>query len=138
MVALLADIPPRHPPARRTAGPARRCTPARGSGRARPSAAVLRSRRLVATGVAVAVLLCGWIALQAALGHTGGGPLTVAASPGGLRPISAGVWVVRPGDTLWSIAERIFPHADVRPLVDRLAAQVGNHPIYPGERIVLP
>jgi len=51
------------------------------------------------------------------------------------------VYVVRPGDTLWSIALRLGgPGADPRPLVDRLTAlnHVRDAGITPGERLVLP
>jgi hypothetical protein len=47
-------------------------------------------------------------------------------------------YTVRPGDTLWTIAERVDPSADPRPLVARLAAQTGSDNVVPGERIVLP
>ena len=51
------------------------------------------------------------------------------------------VYVVRPGDTIWSIAVRIgTPGADPRPIVDRLTAinHVRDAEITPGERLVLP
>ena len=47
-------------------------------------------------------------------------------------------YTVQPGDTLWSIAERVDPTSDPRPLVARLAAQTGSDNVVPGERIVLP
>jgi LysM repeat protein len=48
------------------------------------------------------------------------------------------VYTVQPGDTLWSIAERVAPSADPRPLVAKLAAQTGSETVTPGESIVLP
>jgi hypothetical protein len=47
-------------------------------------------------------------------------------------------YVVRPGDTLWSIASRLDPAADPRPVVARLAAQIGNETVVPGEQLLLP
>ena len=49
------------------------------------------------------------------------------------------VYVVQPGDTLWSIAERITPDdRDIRHTVDRLAASTGGAMLQPGQRVVLP
>jgi hypothetical protein len=44
---------------------------------------------------------------------------------------------VRPGDTLWSIAERMAPGADPRPMVDRLQARLGSTVLQPGQRVSL-
>ena len=51
------------------------------------------------------------------------------------------VYVVRPGDTIWTIAQRIAgPGTDPRPTVDRLTSlnHVSDAQITPGERLVLP
>jgi LysM repeat protein len=55
-----------------------------------------------------------------------------------MKPAAASQWVVRPGDTLWSIATAVDPHGDVRPLVDRLDAQLHGTALYPGEVISIP
>jgi LysM repeat protein len=50
-------------------------------------------------------------------------------------------YVVRPGDTLWRIAERVAgPHADPRPAVDRLMAvnHLSSPAIIAGQRLSLP
>jgi hypothetical protein len=99
---------------------------------------LLRLRRAVVVGLLAIVILSTWIATGAALGRIGGGPLATTGAPGGVRPAATRVWVVRPGDSLWSIAEAIDPNGDVRPLVDRLAAEVGGTEIYPGETVALP
>jgi len=55
-------------------------------------------------------------------------------------PAAAESYVVRPGDTLWSIARRLAPSEDPRPLVDAIAA--ANHVdggwIVPGQALVVP
>ncbi|MDQ2726453.1 MAG: LysM peptidoglycan-binding domain-containing protein [Actinomycetota bacterium] len=103
--------------------------------------------RRVAANRRAAVLLAGFVvavlsmlfALQAALGGGAGGPLiTGAASAGAPRPAATHAWLVRPGDTLWSIAAAVHPHGDVRPLVDRLSAQVGGRPLMVDQRLTLP
>jgi hypothetical protein len=99
---------------------------------------VLRRRRIVAAGLLAGLLVLGWIGLQAAAGRIGSGPLTATGAPGGLRDAAALVWVVHPGDTLWSIAEAVRPGTDVRPMVDRMAAELGGTSLYPGESINIP
>jgi hypothetical protein len=89
-------------------------------------------------GVALLVVLGGWFALRAALGGAGGGPLATTGSPSGPHLASSRVWVVGPGDTLWNIARAIGSRGDIRPVVDRLSAEVGGHPLQVGERIPLP
>jgi LysM repeat protein len=80
-------------------------------------------------------LLLGVLALP--LGGAGGHSHAPGSAPAGALRAS-GVYVVQPGDTLWSIAQRVDPSGDPRPLVDRLAAQVGTDDVVPGERVTLP
>lgn len=130
-------------PARRPPG---RIRPERVESRIAPRYAPPVSRR-VAANRRLAVVLAALVvalgsvlfALQAALGGGAGGPLTTgAASRGAPRPAAAQAWMVRPGDTLWGIAVAVHPHGDVRPLVDRLSAQVGGRPLAVGQRLTLP
>ena len=103
---------------------------------------IYRRRRLAA----VAVLLVGLallimvssLAVQAALGRTGGGPLTATGALPGGQLAGTSVWVVRPGDTIWSIADAVDHGADVRPLVDRISTELGGTQLYPGERVNIP
>ena len=44
----------------------------------------------------------------------------LARGDGPDRPASRVTYVVQPGDTLWSIARRVAPGQDPRPVVDRL------------------
>ena len=104
-------------------------TPSAVGGRRGPSARVRRRRALVG-----AVLL-----LAPPVGLLGGGPLAseglapaAAADRGGGR-----VYIVRPGDTLWSIAERLSPGSDPRPLVDDLTASLRGDQLQVGERLVV-
>jgi nucleoid-associated protein YgaU len=50
---------------------------------------------------------------------------------------AAGFYVAQPGDTLWTIAQRLVPGTDPRPLVDRLAQLNGGASIHAGQRILL-
>jgi LysM domain len=96
----------------------------------RTSLEVRRRRTLLAV---MGLLL---LALALPLSGTGGHshPAGSALAETG-RPVA---YTVRPGDTLWTIAERVDPSADPRPQVARLAARLGTDTVVPGERIVLP
>jgi nucleoid-associated protein YgaU len=107
----------------------------------------LRRRRavvlaLLATVVVAVVLLGGAASTRLA----GGGHPSAAAgassptSAVALRAaeVAATSWVVAPGDTLWSIAARVAPDADVRETVDRLVELNGKRPIYVGQHLRLP
>ena len=76
------------------------------------------------------------VALALPLSGTGGHshPIGSALAETG-QPVA---YTVQPGDTLWSIAERVDPSGDPRPLVARLAAQIGSDTVVPGEQLVLP
>jgi hypothetical protein len=88
-------------------------------------------------GLALLIMVTN-LAVQAALGRTGGGPLTATGALPGGQLAGSEVYVVRPGDTVWSIAQSIAPNSDVRPLVDRISAQLRGTQLYPGERLRLP
>jgi hypothetical protein len=103
-----------------------------------PSRHVYLRRRVLAVGLLAAMAVVGFIALQAAVGRAGGGPLTATGSARGLQPTASRVWVVQPGDTLWTIARAVGVKGDIRPFVDRLSAEVGGKPLQVGERIALP
>ena len=98
--------------------------------RRRVSPAVRRRRALLAL---MGLLLVG---LALPLSGTGGNShATGSALAETGAPVS---YTVRPGDTLWTIAERVDPTADPRPLVAQLSVQTGSDTVVPGERIILP
>ena len=110
-------------------------SPCAAAPRARVVAARIRRRRLV-LGAAVVGML---VALALPWGGAGGHTL---ATPG---PVLAGAtvthhadYIVQPGDTMWSIAQRLDPGADPRVVVAQLQAQVGSDTLQAGERLRLP
>jgi LysM domain len=94
--------------------------------------------------LALSISIAALSAAGAALARTGGGPLTATGDPGSGARATQGasasqrVWVVRQGDTLWGIASQLEPGRDVRPLVDRLQAEIGSTSLVPGQTIALP
>jgi hypothetical protein len=94
----------------------------------------VRRRRLAAIALVALVTLAG----------IGAGRLLWSAAVGssppeaiGSAPITGDVYVVQPGDTLWSIAERIAPGDDPRPVVAELKARNGDVELTPGDRLVV-
>jgi len=66
------------------------------------------------------------------------GAVTSAATPG--PRVAQHVYVVRAGDTLWSVAARVAgPRADPRPVVDDLIRRNGivDARIRPGQRLLM-
>jgi hypothetical protein len=88
------------------------------------SAPVFWRRRLIAAALGLGIVLAA-----ARAGTALGGSTTSTPER---RPQVVNV-VVHPGDTLWTIAQRIAPGTDVRGLVDELAAQHGTADLTAGE-----
>jgi len=94
-----------------------------------------RRRRILVAALLVLLLsalpllggeLIGWV--------TGTPGATLVEASG--QPV---IYVVQPGDTLWSIAERVNPPGrDLRYTVDRLSEVTGGSLLHPGQRIVIP
>jgi LysM repeat protein len=53
------------------------------------------------------------------------------------EPPAGSVYVVQPGDTLWSIAHDLVPEGDVRAVVDHLVDLNGNAALQAGQRLKL-
>ena len=110
--------------------------------RRRTSARVRRRRSLVA-GIALSALVVGVVPFGALLGRPlngGAGALAATAISAGLptttRAGQGTFYVVRPGDTLVSIAERIQP-VNPDPVLAELVARAGSDRIVPGEHVPL-
>jgi hypothetical protein len=87
-------------------------------------------RRRLAVVLAGSALVLVMAQAGAALGGSS------LAAPG-RHPTSSHVVTVavRPGDSLWSIAARLAPGEDPRPIVDQLEAARHGSPLQPGETI---
>ena len=79
-------------------------------------------RRVVVLLAALLLIAGVGLVLRAAGGSITHEPPAAPANP--LPPTAD--YVVQPGDTVWSVARRLQPEGDVRPVVDRLAAARGG------------
>ncbi len=93
----------------------------------RVSAATFRPRRLAVALVAAVVVLSAGRA-----GAVLGSPPPAAPE----RRPSVTRYVVRPGDSLWSVAHQVAPRDDARPVVDALEHVRHGAPLLPGETII--
>lgn len=96
-------------------------------------------RRLARAGLLALAAVMAWAVSSLAVGAAGSTTASRAAdaTPVAATPAASRVYVVRAGDTLWSIARRLQPTGDVRPLVDELAARNGGAAIEAGQRLDL-
>ncbi|HKA84615.1 MAG TPA: LysM domain-containing protein [Acidimicrobiales bacterium] len=99
----------------------------------------VRRRRLVALLLAVALVGAIATAGRALLGAaatvqpSSPQPVEAPARP----PVDGQTYLVKPGDTLWSIAAAIAPDSDPRPVVDALREQNGGPDLQVGERLTI-
>jgi hypothetical protein len=107
--------------------------------RRRPPIPAARRRAVIRRRLTAIALVVGLVVVLRPLLLPGGDPVVVpgratpAAAAGGTR-----VYVVQPGDTLWSIARQLHPQDDPRPVVDELASQLHWGSLQVGQRLVLP
>jgi len=97
----------------------------------RPRKQVARKSKVGSAAVLIGLV----VALALPVSQLGG---KASSATEHLTTSAHGVYTVRPGDTLWSIATRFAPSADPRPMVARLVAETGSDTVMVGERIHLP
>jgi len=120
----------------------------RATARPRPTT---QSRRTVAAGSArvvsrttywrrravVAVMVVAMLFVMARAGAALGGttPSAPERHPAHSGQTQAVTTVVQPGDSLWTVAERLAPDSDPRPVVDALSGARHGTELTPGETI---
>ena len=98
----------------------------------RPTTQIYVRRRLLVVLVLVAVVVALWAGAGTVLANRGGDPAsTPTVSP-------AATYVVRAGDTLWSIAQQFHGHTSQAAYVDTLVAVNGGTSLQVGQQITLP
>ena len=101
----------------------------------RSGARIYRRRRLAVLCAALSVFVLPALLFAAASSTTTVTPASTPTAPA-VAP-AAPVYVVQPGDTFWSIAHKVEPHADPREVVDRLIDLNGSGALQPGQRLRL-
>ena len=86
-----------------------------------------RGRLVVASAALLAVVAFGWL----------GARLVHARAT--IPPSAPAVVEVQSGETVWSIARRVAPRADIRAVVDAIVARNGlvGGAVHPGQRLVI-
>ena len=92
-------------------------------------------RRLLPGAATLAFLVGGWFGAGALSGlhHQ-----QLDVMPGSVKVSGGYRYDARPGDTLWSIASKLQPGSDPRPLVSRLESQLHGAPLVAGDELTLP
>jgi LysM repeat protein len=105
-------------------------------------ASVYRRRRLAVLGVAVLCVFTIWVLAQTVVNAVSSRQATTES----MQTISAvqptadadsAYWTVRPGDTLWSIAQAVTPRGDIRPVLKRLDDRYGSSTLVAGQHILV-
>lgn len=104
---------------------------------ARAGARTFRRRRLAVLLAALSLFALPALVLAAAGSTTATVVPASAPAPLPAAPPARTVYVVQPGDTLWSIAHKLEPQADPREVVDRLVELNGGAALHPGQRLRL-
>jgi LysM repeat protein len=98
---------------------------------------VYRRRRVGAVLLVASLALVAYLAVAGLRVAVSRADATPAQVPGANAAVVTGahVYVVQPGDTLWSIARSLHPHGDLRVVVDRLEARTGGANLQPGQQV---
>lgn len=106
--------------------------PLAGLGRQAPTRSTFVRRRVGALTFAVALVVSVGSVAQHGLADRGDDPASVSAVG---RSVS---YTAQPGDTMWSIAERLYPGSDIAWVVDALVSLNGGTSLAVGQPVLLP
>jgi hypothetical protein len=110
--------------------------------RRRPSVGQLAWRWAVVLVLVGGLGAVAFEGLRGALAGRGAVASSLSSCPAGgassLGAAPCAAYVVKPGDTAWSIAVRYDRGADPRPLADMLESEAGGGGLQPGETVLVP
>ena len=105
-------------------------------------------RRLIAGLFLTAIVLVLFLGAGHVVANRGGAPASASmirpasagatSAPAPVTPVAANVYIVQPGDTLWSIGERFHGHAALVDYVDSLVAANGGTELQVSQALALP
>ena len=124
--------PSSRPGARPASRPAARRSAQHPSMSSAPSVATYQRRRLV---VLVAAMLVFGVVIAGVIGATGTTAQADQAVAG--QSIELRTVIAQPGDTLWAIAKRVAPQANISDLVDQLV-RINGDAIVAGQLVRIP
>jgi hypothetical protein len=104
--------------------------------------AVYRRRRIAAVGLVALIAVTVWVVAQSVAGvfarSEATQPMEMISATHPVTPVVGDqYWTVRPGDTLWSIAQAVHPKGDFRPVLKRLDDRYGSTPLLAGQNILV-
>jgi len=103
----------------------------------RARAAQLRRRRLHLLGALMSVGLAAglWFGTSAMASQSQG---RLQVLPGSVKTAHGYLYRVQPGDTVWSIATRLDPTGDPRPLAGQIESEIGGTDLQAGTQVLVP
>ncbi len=113
-------------------------------GEHRPAAQLYARRRLMVTLVVAAIVLVLLVGAGHVVANRGGAPASasairpVSAAVVPVAPVTTNVYVVQPGDTLWSIGQRFHGDAPLADYVDALVSANGGTKLQISQALALP
>jgi LysM repeat protein len=112
-------------------------------GEHRSAAQLYARRRLMVTLIVAAIVLVLFVGAGHVVANRGGAPASTsairpvsAAAPA--APVAANVYIVQPGDTLWSIGQRFHGHTSLADYVDALVSANGGTGLQVSQALALP
>jgi hypothetical protein len=94
-----------------------------------------KARSLVVALMGVAVASALWLGTSAMASQSQD---RLQVLPGSVKTAHGYLYLVQPGDTVWSIATRLDPVGDPRPIADQIETEIGGTNLQVGTQVLVP